>query len=314
MTTSRDVEAVAFAPASVGNVAVGFDVLGHSMDAVGDRVRARKIAERTVRIARIAGVVSALPLDASRNTAGVAAQALIAQAGIDYGFELTIEKGIPLGSGLGGSAASAVAAVVAANALLPQPLEKLQLLKCAMLGEKVASGAMHADNVAASLYGGLVLTVGIDNPNVKRIPVPQGISAVVVHPHIELPTRKSREVLKRTVTLSDVVWQQANLAGFLAGCFTRDLALLRVSLEDVVIEPQRRGLIPGFIDVKSAALAHGALGCSLSGAGPSLFAWAEDRDCPAIREGMVAAFAAHGLEADAWIAPIDSEGAHVIAP
>jgi homoserine kinase len=133
-----------------------------------------------------------------------------------------------------------------------------------------------------------------------------------VHPHIELPTRKSREVLNRTVTLSDVVWQQANLAGFLAGCFTRDLHLIRVSLEDVVIEPQRRDLIPGFQAVKSAALERGALGCSISGAGPSVFAWAEESTAAAIRDGMVAAFAANGLEADAWIAPIESDGASVV--
>jgi homoserine kinase len=203
---------------------------------------------------------------------------------------------------------------VAANALLREPREKLHLLKCAMRGEKVASGALHADNVAPSLYGGLVLTVGIDDPNVKQIPVPEGVRAVLVHPHIELPTRNSREVLKRTVTLSDVVWQQANLAGFLAGCFTRDLDLIRVSLEDVVIEPQRRDLIPGFQDVKAAALQHGALGCSISGAGPSVFAWAEEPRAPAIRDAMVAAFVANGLEADAWIAPIESNGAHLIEP
>jgi homoserine kinase len=159
-----------------------------------------------------------------------------------------------------------------------------------------------------------VLTVGIDDPHVTRIPVPDGVRAVLVHPHIELPTRKSREVLNRTVTLSDVVWQQANLAGFLAGCFTRDLHLIRVSLEDVVIEPQRRDLIPGFQDVKAAALAHDALGCSISGAGPSVFAWAEEAAAPAIRDAMVAAFLAHGLEADAWIAPIDGGGAHVVEP
>jgi|SRR5262245_245888 len=311
MISGRD-EAMAFAPASVGNVAVGFDVLGHSMDAVGDRVRARRIAPREVRIAAVQGVVRDLPLDAARNTAGVAVEALLEASGVDHGFELTIDKGIPLGSGLGGSAASAVAAVVAANALLREPLQKLPLLKCAMRGEKVASGALHADNVAPSLYGGLVLTVGIDDPNVKRIPVPEGVRAVLVHPHIELPTRKSREVLQRTVTLSDVVWQQANLAGFLAGCFTRDLDLIRVSLEDVVIEPQRRDLIPGFLDVKGAALGQGALGCSISGAGPSVFAWAEELRAPAVRDSMVAAFKAHGLDADAWIAPIESNGAHVV--
>jgi homoserine kinase len=311
MTGGRD-EALAFAPASVGNVAVGFDVLGHSMSAVGDRVSARRTSERGVRIRRIGGVVCDLPLDPAQNTAGVAVAALLEGASIDYGCELTIEKGIPLGSGLGGSAASAVAAVVAANALLREPRDKLSLLKCAMRGEKVASGALHADNVAPSLYGGLVLTVGIDDPHVTQIPVPHGVCAVLVHPHIELPTRKSREVLSRMVPLSDVVWQQANLAGFLVGCFTRDLHLIRVSLEDVVIEPQRRGLIPGFDDVKSAAKAHGALGCSISGAGPAIFAWAEDATAPAIRDAMVAAFGAHGLECDAWIAPIAGEGARLV--
>ena len=304
--------AAAFAPASVGNVAVGFDVLGHSMSAVGDRVHARRTAARGVRIRHIAGVVRDLPVDPAQNTAGVAVLALLKLAALDDGFELTIEKGIPLGSGLGGSAASAVAAVVAVNALLPEPLDQLSLLKCAMRGEKVASGALHVDNVAPSLYGGLVLTVGIDDPHVTRIPVPAGMRAVLVHPHIELPTRKSREILNRVVPLSDVVWQQANLAGFLAGCFTRDLHLIRVSLEDVVIEPQRSDLIPGFKQVKSAALENGALGCSISGAGPSVVAWAEEVTAPAIRDAMVKAFEAHGLHCDAWIAPIDGEGARVL--
>jgi homoserine kinase len=311
MTFERD-EVVAFAPASVGNVGVGFDVLGHSMNAVGDRVRATRTAARGVTIRAIEGVVRHLPMDPDRNTASVAVQAMLEAIDPGHGFELTIEKGIPLGSGLGGSAASAVAAVVAANALLARPFDKLSLLKFAMRGEKVASGALHADNVAPSLYGGLILTVGIDDPHVTPIPVPEGVRAVLVHPHIELPTRKSREVLNRTVTLSDVVWQQANLAGFLAGCFTRDLHLIRVSLEDVVIEPQRRDLIPGFQAVKSAALERGALGCSISGAGPSVFAWAEESTAAAIRDGMVAAFAANGLETDAWIAPIESDGASVV--
>jgi homoserine kinase len=305
-------EATASAPASIGNVGVGFDVLGHSMSAVGDRVRARRTAERGVRIRRIEGVVRDLPLDSSLNTAGVAVAALLEHAAVDHGCELTIEKGIPLGSGLGGSAASAVAAVVAVNALLRKPVDQLTLLKCAMRGEKAASGALHVDNVAPSLYGGLVLVVGIDDPHVTRIPVPDGVRAVLVHPHIELPTRKSREVLQRMVPLSDVVWQQANLAGFLGGCFTRDLHLIRVSLEDVVIEPQRRGLIPGFQDVKSAAIDNDALGCSISGAGPSLFAWAEEPAAPAIRDAMVAAFGRHGLECDAWIAPIEGEGARLV--
>lgn len=304
-------EAVAFAPASVGNVGVGFDVLGHSVQTVGDRVRARRIADRTVRIAAISGVARELPLESGRNTAGVAVAALVEAVGLDYGFELTIEKGIPLGSGLGGSAASAVAAVVAANALLREPLPKLTLLKCAMRGEQIASGALHADNVAPSLYGGLVLTVGIDDPNVKQIPVPACVRCVLVHPHLELPTRKSREVLKESVSLSDVIWQQANLAGFLTGCFTGDLDLIKVSLEDVIIEPQRMLLIPGFQSVKRAALSNGALGCSISGAGPTVFAWCEQDRAETVRDAMAAAFELHGLRADHWISPVESAGAQV---
>jgi homoserine kinase len=303
--------ATAFAPASVGNVAVGFDVLGHSVQAVGDRVTARKIAEPTVRIAKIAGLVTDLPLNAEKNTAGMAVLSIVREQRLPFGFELSIQKGIPLGSGMGGSAESAVAAVVAANALLAQPLDKLALLKAAIKGEAVASGSVHADNISPSLYGGLVLTVGIDNPNVKQIPVPAGIRAVLVHPHMVLSTREARKILKPTVELSDVIWQTANLAGFLTGCFCGDLTLIRESLEDVVIEPQRRVLIPGFDAVKQAAKDNGALGCSISGAGPSVFAWCEAPQAEAIRTAMVAAFAGAGLQSDSWISTLEPNGARV---
>ncbi len=186
-----------------------------------------------------------LPLAAEKNTAGMAVLALQRALGLTYGFELEIEKGIPLGSGLGGSAASAVAAVVAAAALVDTPLDRTQLLMFAMQGEAVASGSVHVDNIAPSLFGGLVLTVGIDNPFVKQIPVPDTVRCVLVHPHMVLATREARAILSKTVPLSDVIWQQANLAGFLAGCYSGDLALIRASLLDVVIEPQRQVLIPG---------------------------------------------------------------------
>src|SRR6202012_5385337 len=195
-----------------------------------------------------------------------------------FGFEMQIEKGIPLGSGLGGSAASAVGAVVAANALLAQPCSKLELLKFAMQGEKVASGSLHVDNIAPSLFGGLVLTVGIDHPRVKQIPVPAGIKSVIVHPHMFLSTKQARAILKRSVELSDFVWQTANLAGFISGCYTNDLDMIRASFEDVVIEPQRQALIPGFQGVRLAAMQAGALGCSISGGGPALFARALAED------------------------------------
>jgi homoserine kinase len=225
---------------------------------------------------------------------------------------LTIEKGIPIGSGLGGSAASAVAAVVAANALLAEPVDKLMLLKFAMKGEAAASGAVHVDNIAPSLYGGLVLTVGIDDPVVKQIPVPDVVRCVLVHPHIALATRAAREILSETVSLSDVIWQQANLAGFLTGCYTADLRLIRTSLEDVLIEPQRKALIPGFTRVKEAALASGALGCSISGAGPTVFAWCEERQAVAVCDAMVEAFRPERFATDAWISPIDPAGAQVV--
>src|SRR5688572_4869864 len=231
---------------------------------------------------------------------------------LDFGIELTIEKGIPLGSGLGGSAASAVAGVVAADALLPKSLTKLELLKFAMKGEQVASGAIHVDNIAPSLFGGLVLTVGIDNPNVKQIPVPQGVRCVLVHPHMTLATRDARNILNRSIDLSDVIWQSAHLAGFLTGCFTSDIQLIRESLEDVIIEPQRKVLIPGFQAVKDGAMSNGALGCSISGAGPTIFAWCEEQDAERIRDAMVAGFTAQRMETDAWISTLDAVGARVV--
>jgi homoserine kinase len=305
-------KATAFAPASVANVAVGFDVLGHSFQAIGDRVTARRIPERTVRIASITGTSVELPTDPEQNTAGMGVLSMLNDLKLDFGVELSIEKGIPLGSGLGGSAASAVASVVATNALLDKPVGKIELLKFAMKGEQVASGSVHVDNIAPSLFGGLVLTVGIDNPNVKQIPVPPSVRCVLVHPHMMLSTREARNILNRSIDLSNVIWQSANLAGFLTGCFTGDLELIRASLEDVVIEPQRKVLIPGFQAVKDGAMSNGAMGCSISGAGPTIFAWCEEPDAARILDAMVAGFTANGLQSDAWISTLDRVGAQIV--
>lgn len=304
--------ATAFAPASIGNVAVGFDVLGHSFQAIGDRVTARRVAVPGVTITSITGTTVDLPKEPEKNTAGMAVLSMVRDLNLDFGIELAIEKGIPLGSGLGGSAASAVAGVVAANALLATSLTQLELLKFAMKGEAVASGSVHVDNIAPSLFGGLVLTVGIDNPNVKQIPVPKTVRCVLVHPHMMLSTREARQILNRSIELSNVIWQSANLAGFLTGCFTDDLQLIRESLEDVIIEPQRQVLIPGFQAVKQGAMSNGALGCSISGAGPTIFAWCEEKDAERIRDAMVAGFTAHRMESDAWISTLDAVGARVV--
>lgn len=304
--------AVAFAPASVGNVAVGFDILGHAFPVIGDRVRAARSAAPGVRITAVTGVTAALPRDATTNTAGRAAQSLLASQAPAWGVDLLIEKGIPLGSGLGGSAASAVAAAVAVNELLDQPLARGALLPHAVEGEAAASGSRHADNVAASLFGGLVLTVGGEAPRCIQVPVPAGIHCVLVHPHRYLSTRAARDILKPAVPLADLVRQTGNLAGFLAGCYAGDLALIRACFEDVVVEPQRSHLIPGFDAARRAALANGALGCSISGAGPSIFAWCEAAQAEAARAAMCAAFAAHGQPCDHWVAPVGGDGATVL--
>jgi homoserine kinase len=303
----------AFAPGSVANVAIGFDILGFSVDAVGDRVTLVRRAEPGVTIKAITGVVEDLPLAAEKNTAGQALLALIQARGLKSGFDMWIQKGIPLSSGLGGSAASAVAAVVAANAMLEDPLTRIELLQVAMEGEAVASGSRHADNISPSLFGGLVLTVGIDEPRVKQIPVPEEIHAVIVHPHLQVSTKDARAILSGTVHMSDFVWQTANLAGFISGCYTNDLDLIKASMVDVIIEKQRQVLIPGFADLRAAALEQGALGCSISGAGPTVFALCLERDARNVRRAMVQAFEAKGIETDKWIVPVQSGGAHVVS-
>jgi homoserine kinase len=311
-TTAGLDSATAFAPASVGNVAIGFDILGFAVDALGDRVTVTKRTEPGVGITRVGGIAGELPTDPTRNTAGQALLAMQQTLKLPFGFTLEIDKGIPLGSGLGGSAASAVGAVVAANALLAEPCSKLELLKFAMQGEAVASGSLHVDNISPSLFGGLVLTVGIDHPRVKQIPVPPDVRAVILHPHMFLSTKQARAILKRTVELSDFVWQTANLAGFISGCYTNDLDMIRASLEDVVIEPQRQALIPGFQAVRAAAMEAGALGCSISGAGPTTFAWARASNAAAVRDAMRSEFERKSIQLDEWIVAIESAGARVI--
>ena len=306
-------KATAFAPASVGNVAIGFDILGFSVDALGDRVTVARRAEPGVGITAIRGVAGDLPKQPEKNTAGRALLAMQEKLKPGFGFEMEIDKGIPLGSGLGGSAASAVGAVVAANALLDKPCTKLELLQFAMQGEAVASGSLHVDNISPSLFGGLVLTVGIDHPRVKRIPVPLDVRAVILHPHMFLSTKQARAILRGTVEMSDFVWQTANLAGFISGCYTDDLEMIRASFEDVVIEPQRQALIPGFPEVRRASMEAGALGCSISGAGPTMFAWAVADRAPSVLQAMRAEFTKRSIEIDEWIVEINSSGARLVA-
>ncbi|HMB56011.1 MAG TPA: homoserine kinase [Arenimonas sp.] len=304
-------QATAFAPASVGNVGVGFDILGHSLAGPGDTAIVRRIAEPIVRIHAIRGSTVDLPFEAERNTAGAALIALREKLQLAHGFEIEIEKGIALGSGMGGSAASCVAALVAANALLPMPLTPEQLYPFALTGEAVASGSRHGDNVGPMLLGGLVLATP---ERLVPIPVPAHWHCVLVHPEAILETRRARAALAGDYALGDFVAQSGNLAQVLAGCFRGDAALVRAGLKDVLVEPRRAPLIVGFAAVKAAALDHGALGASISGAGPSVFAWFEQKtDAELAAVAMRAAFADAGFDSQAFVSPIAGPAARVLA-
>ncbi|MBK6924923.1 MAG: homoserine kinase [Thermomonas sp.] len=304
-------EVRAFAPGSVGNVGVGFDILGHSIAGIGDVATVRRIDAPAVRIAAIRGTVTDLPLDAQRNTAGMALISLREALDLPFGFELELDKGIPLGSGLGGSAASCVAALVAANALLDAPLAADALYPHALAGEAVASGGRHGDNVGPMLLGGLVLATA---ERLTRIEVPAAWHAAVVHPHAVLETRQARAALAGDYALGEFVAQSAQLAQVLLGCERGDVALVRAGLNDLLVEPRRAPLIAGFAAVKEAALAAGAMGASISGAGPSVFAWGESRaDAERAATAMAAAFAGAGFDSDIHLTPVAGPAAAVIA-
>ena len=302
--------ATAFAPASVGNVGVGFDLIGHVIDGPGDTVTATLSDQPGVVIEAIEGIVTGLPLDVERNTAGRAVQSLLQAQNADFGIRLLIRKGIPLGSGLGGSAASATAALVAVNALLSKPLALEQLYPHALAGESVASGSAHGDNVGPQLIGGLVLAT-LDR--LVAIPVPDNLHAVVVHPDHIVETRAARASLAKPFPIDTIVAQNAHLAKFLCGCYTNDLGLIAAGLNDVLVEPRRATLIPGFAEVKKAALDQGALGASISGAGPSIFGWFTSPDqARSAGQAMIDAFAKAGLEAKCWVSPVSSPGARLV--
>ncbi len=306
-------QAAAFAPASVGNIGVGFDLLGHSIEGPRDVAIVRRIDEPVVRIDAIRGTVAGadtLPLQPEHNTAGRALQALHAGLGLKHGFAIELEKGIALGSGLGGSAASCVAALIAANALLDAPLTRASLYPFALDGESVSSGSRHGDNVAPMLLGGVVMATAT---RMIELAVPQWLHCVVVHPEQVLETRRARAVLDEPYPLSLVVAQSAHLALFLTGLQRADAALIREGLHDLLVEPRRALLIPGFNAVKAAAMDHGALGASISGAGPSVFAWFASRvDAEAAMPAMRVGFAHAGYHSQAYVSPVAGPRAGVI--
>lgn len=303
-----------FAPASVTNVSCGFDIMGFALNNPGDEVILKIKDNGGIKISKITGADKKLSNDPLKNTAG---QALIALA--DYlkfkkGLDVTIHKRMAIGSGLGSSAASAVAAVFAFNELLGKPLSKSELLPFALEGEKLTSGGRpHADNVSASLLGGFILVRSIDPIDVINIDVPDNIHCTVVHPHLELNTSDLRKLLKKQILLSDAVQQWGNIAGLVAGLIKKDMNLISRSMKDVIIEPSRSLLIPGFYEIKKAAMDSGALGCSISGSGPSIFALStSERLANKIGIEMREVLFKMNIESDLFISKINKKGPRII--
>jgi homoserine kinase len=301
----------ASAPASVGNVGVGFDVLGLAFDAARDTVSVTVEAQRGVRLGQVSGLVDSLPAETDRNCALAAAAAVLDAAEADFGLRVDVHKGVPLSAGMGGSAASAVAAAGAANAVLAEAFSPEALLPLAMEGEKVSADPPPWDNVMAALHGGLVLAARLDPPLIRRLPLPSGVACILFHPKRKIETQQARDLLAPDVARGTALEHSRNMAAFVAGCVTNDLDLVASGLKDIFIEPQRLPLLPELADVQAAALEAGALGCSFSGSGPSVFAWARTEDRDRVESAMAAAFALADCEAKAYAAPLDSSGLRI---
>ena len=300
-----------FCPATIANLNCGFDVMGLCLETIGDEMIIRKSAEKGIRITKITG--ANLPLETEKNVAGVAALALLQKVEIDFGFEIEIHKKIKAGSGIGSSSASAAGAVFGINELLGKPFTKHELVDFAMKGEVIASGSEHADNVAPCLLGGFTLVRGYNPLEVIRIDSPSELFAVVLHPHIEIKTSDARAVLHPMVSLKSSITQWGNLGGLIAGLYTNDYGLIGRSLQDVIVEPLRKGLIPNFDEVKNAALKNGALGAGISGAGPSIFALCKGQEiAEKVANAMTQSYQNTAIPFDIHISKINPEGTKVL--
>ncbi|WP_111707564.1 homoserine kinase [Lutibacter citreus] len=300
-----------FAPATIANVSCGFDVLGLALDNVGDEMTIKKVAQKGVTITKIIG--QDLPLETHKNVAGVAALALLAETDSEFGFEIEINKRIKPGSGIGSSAASSAGAVWAINELLGKPFGKTDLVRFAMEGERLATGVAHADNVAPALFGGFTLVRSYEPLDVININTPSELYATVIHPQIEVKTSDAREILRTTVSLKDAIKQWGNVGGLISGLYTEDYDLIGRSLEDHVIEPIRSILIPAFDSVKKNSIKAGALGCGISGSGPSIFALSKGEETALkVGEAMKAVYNKVGIEYDVHVSKVNKEGIKIL--
>ncbi|HQV66224.1 MAG TPA: homoserine kinase [Saprospiraceae bacterium] len=300
-----------FAPASVANVAVGFDVLGFALEAPGDEIIVREGKQPGLMISEIQGAGGKLPYDIMKNTAGYAAHRLLQFVGeTDRPLEMEIHKKMPFGSGLGSSAASAAAGVFAVNEFLKTGLTKYEILRFAVEGEQIADGAFHADNVAPALLGGMIMIRDNETLDIKKLHIPSGLFVSVIYPHIEILTKESRGILKQEVSFKDVIRQQGNLGAFVAAMYTSDFGMIGRSLQDLLVEPQRAHLIPHFYAMKEQAMNAGALGFSISGAGPSMFALSDNSGiAEKINEQANLLYQKNKVPVTTYLSKINHEGA-----
>lgn len=296
-----------FSPATIANLSCGFDVLGLALDGVGDEMKIGLSSDPGLRITRITG--GDLPLDAKKNVAGIAGLALLEKSEYAGGVEIEIHKRIKPGSGIGSSAASAAGAVWGINELLGKPFDSTELVRFAMQGEKLASGAAHADNVAPAIFGGITLVRSSDPLDIVSIPSPSELFACVLHPQIEIKTSDSRGLLKTSIPLSKGIRQWGNVGGLVAGFFKSDYGLISRSLEDCIIEPTRSLLIPGFEELRDTVMHSGALGFGISGSGPSMFALCKGSgQARKTASAMEASFKTKSIPFEIHISGINSAG------
>jgi homoserine kinase len=317
MTTASSIErgvARAFGPASLSNLGPGFDTLGLCIDHAGDVVEASRCDDPGVRIVSIENDDGLLPTEAHRNTAAIAAKHVLDAASADFGLTLRITKGIPFGSGIGGSAASAVAGAWAANALLDEPLPKSDLVEAVITGEAAASGSRHGDNVLPALFGGLILTSSSDPTRYRRIELPRELSIAVLTPSIRILTREAREILPAQVALRDAVHNTSELAFLIDAFHAGDWETVgRCIMGDRLVEPVRATLIPIYDDVRRSALEAGAFGCAITGSGPAMFAICPGPvEAQSVLDAMLDACRRSGVESSGFVAHADGCGVRLL--
>ena len=302
-----------FAPATVANVACGFDIFGFAVDAPGDEVIVTKRNDSQIVISKISGEDGKLTYDAQKNAVTVPIITFLKKQGIDQGFNVELHKKMPLGSGLGSSSASSVAGVFAVNEILGRPVPVKELLPYSMEGERIACGSAHADNVAPALMGGFVVIRSYSPLDFFNVPTPEELYVTIVHPDIEVNTKDARYILRNEVSMKNTIAQMGNVAGMIAGLMQSDYDLIARSMVDFIIEPVRSILIPEFWGVKHAALEAGALGCSISGAGPSIFAFSRGKEtAEKVSMAMKTAFEKASIHCNAYVSGVNKHGPKVL--